>query len=50
MESEEPSLPAVPCIVFHEKAFKLKMKFISFLVGCALGSGFHADSGVVVQV
>jgi hypothetical protein len=29
---------------FHEKAFKLKMKFISFWVGCALGSGFHADS------
>src|SRR5437016_8741830 len=32
------------CIGFHEKAFKLKMKFIFIWVGYALGSGFHADS------
>jgi hypothetical protein len=39
---------AVRSIAFHEKAFKLKMKFISLLCykvgGWRLGSGFHADS------
>jgi hypothetical protein len=39
---------AVRSIVFHEKAFKLEMKFISLLCykvgGGRLGSGFHADS------
>ena len=35
---------AVRSIAFHEKAFKLKMKFHFIVVGCALGSGFHADS------
>src|SRR6266446_10041480 len=31
-------------IAFHEKAFKLKNEIHFILVGCALGSGFHADS------
>ena len=42
MESEEPRLPAVRCIALHEKAFKLKMKFISLLcykMGMAVGIG-----------
>jgi len=44
MESEEPSLPAVPCIVFHEKVFKLGFGFI---LECGRsGSCFHADSGI----
>src|SRR6267143_1088534 len=31
------------CTGFHEKAFKLKNEIHFILVGCALGSGFHAD-------
>ena len=42
MKSENRRLPAVRCIPFHEKAFKLKMKFISLLcykMGVAVGIG-----------
>ena len=39
--------PVVGCIAFHEKAVKFEIQFISLplVVCCALGSGFHADSG-----
>ena len=38
---------AVGFIDFHEKAVKFEIQFMSLplVVGCALGSGFHADSG-----
>jgi hypothetical protein len=40
---------AVGFIGFHEKAFKLKMKFIS-LGGLRFGIGLPCGLGVVVQV
>ena len=47
MGREETNRLGVGCSVFHEKAVKFEIQFISLpLVGrCALGSGFHADSG-----
>jgi hypothetical protein len=48
-ESEAVRRPAVGCIAFHEKAFKLKMKFILFW-WAALWIGLPCGLGVVVQV
>ena len=43
------SFTLVGFIAFHEKAFKLKMKFIS-LGGLRFGIGLPCGLGVVVQV
>jgi len=47
MIREETSRLGVGCSDFHEKAVKFEIQFISLplVVRCALGSGFHADSG-----
>jgi hypothetical protein len=46
-ESGTSERPAVGWSGFHEKAVKFEIQFISLplVVRCALGSGFHADSG-----
>jgi hypothetical protein len=49
IESEAVRRRAVGCIVFHEKAFKLKMKFIH-LGGLRFGIELPCGLGVVVQV